>query len=361
MKNENFALPPRYQALPGLSMAGGYGTVEAVQDTFLDRQVLLKYMQDKQNNAQLINEIQGLSKARSRHVVEIYDVIKDTEGMVVGIIIEYLTGRDYHDFHTELHAKPLEYLRILYQIATALADLHHAGIVHRDLKLENLKASASGLLKIFDFGLASANSDYHTSANRGTLVYAAPELYVPNAAITKEMDVYAFGICAWKLASSLLPQELSERPPQRSGRAASITTALGNLLPPEISQLIDDCIHPDPSQRPTAQTCSKLLAKYLVQGKHRGIFVSDATPISVLNNTNNTVHLKVGSLGKISIHYDSLSFRIVAVEGTVLINNMPASLDMPLPDSCVLTFGEYSLGPGRRWVSFSSSHPGVVI
>lgn len=342
-------------------MAGGYGTVEAVQDTFLDRCVLLKYMQDKQNNAQLINEIQGLSKARSRHVVEIYDVIKDTEGMVVGIIIEHLTGRDFHDFHTELHTSPLEYLRILYQIATALADLHQVGIVHRDLKLDNLKASASGLLKIFDFGLASANSDYHTSANRGTLVYAAPELYVHNTAITKEMDVYAFGICAWMLASHQLPPELLERPPQRSGLAASISTALGHLLPPEISQLIDACIHPVPSQRPTAQYCSKLLAKYLVQGKHRGIFVSDATSISVLNNANKTVPLNFEPLGKISISYDSLSFRIAAVEGTVFINNMPASLGMPLPDSCVLTFGEYSLKSGRQWISFSSSHPGVVI
>ena len=347
--------------LSGYLMGGGFGTVQPVRDTFLDRDVLFKYMQDSQNNAQLINEVQGLSKARSRHVVEIYDVIKDSSGMVVGIIIEYLTGRDYSRFHAEPRNDPLPYVRILYQIATALVALHQAGIVHRDLKLENLKESASGILKIFDFGLASADRNYLTANNRGTFVYAAPELHEPNTPITKEMDVYALGVCAWALVSPVFPPELFENPPQKFCRAPSIQAMLGGLFAPEIAQLIDASLNPIPVYRPTALQLSTSLAKYLVQDKHRGIFVQGASSIFELSAANPNVHLKIGSLGKIHIHYDSLYFRVIETEGAVLINNYPATSGTILPDSCVLTFGDISLGPKRQWITFSSSHPGVVL
>ncbi len=114
-----------------------------------------------------------------------------------------------------------QYLRILYQIAAALADIHAAGVTHRDLKPGNMRESASRIPKVFDFGLATTSKrNYATANNRGTRVYAAPELYVNGATITREMDIYAFGVCAWAFASDKLPPELLESPPQAKGRAA---------------------------------------------------------------------------------------------------------------------------------------------
>ncbi len=219
-------LPERYRPLTATVMPGGFGSVQKVQDTYLGRTVLFKSMQDANNNDQLLNEIQGLCRARSRHVVEIYDVIKSKNGDVQGIIIEYLSGVDYADFHTKAKSDAHLYVKLLYQVGCALRDLHAAGIIHRDLKLENMKSSDSGVLKLFDFGISVYGVDYRTKMNRGTVVYAAPELYIPHAVITTAMDIYALGVCAWALASGIYPRELLERPPQRSSRAPSIEMAL---------------------------------------------------------------------------------------------------------------------------------------
>lgn len=361
VSNAGFRLPPRYQPINSNPLQGGFGSVQPVIDTYLGRTVLFKWMQDPANDAQLLNEIQHLSKARSRHVVEIYDVVKADDGHVTGIIIEQLTGRDYLTFYQEAHSNPDGYLRALYQIATALVDLHNAGIVHRDLKLENLRSSASGILKLFDFGISCAGSGYHTLNNRGTFVYAGPELYVPGAAITTELDIYAFGVCAWALASDTFPWPMLERPPQSTARAPSIDTVLTGLLPRDVVTLIDACLDPNPVARPTAQQLSQSIAKHLVRGRHKGIFTRSNTNVFELSQTQNNVGLKIGHLGELKVHYDGIAFRVSAVTGDVYINNAPVVVGMELHGACVITFGNPSLGWQREWFAFSSSHPEVIL
>jgi len=70
-------LPGRYSTVTNTLMSGGFGSVQPVRDNFLGRDVLFKFMQSGNDNGQLRNEIQMLAKARSKHIVEIYDVIKD--------------------------------------------------------------------------------------------------------------------------------------------------------------------------------------------------------------------------------------------------------------------------------------------
>jgi serine/threonine protein kinase len=357
----SYILPVRYQPITENVILGGFGSVQQVLDTFLGREVLFKSMQDKDNNSQLLNEIQGLSKARSRHVVEIYDVICDDHGSVIGIIIEMLNGRDYLKFHAEAKDNPLGYLLALYQIATGLSDLHAANVVHRDLKLDNLRESTSGILKLFDFGISVADLDYKTTNNRGTFVYAAPELFVQGTAITPEVDVYAFGACAWALASDTWPKELLERPPQTSARAPSIDSVMTGLLPHDVVDLIDSCLHPNPTQRPKSCNLRQRLARHIVRGHHKGIFVQGNNEIYELSNEKPIVKLKIGELGELKVEYDGLVFRIVEVFGSVFVNNHPAAAEMELHEACVLTFGAPNLGPRRQWVSFSSSHPEVIL
>jgi len=354
-------LPSRYQPITQSVITGGFGSVQRVLDTFLGRDVLFKSMQDKNNNSQLLNEIQGLSKARSRHVVEIYDVVFDDQGSVIGIIIEMLNGRDYLKFHAEAKDNPSGFLLALYQIATGLSDLHTANVVHRDLKLDNLRDSASGILKLFDFGISVANLDYKTKNNRGTLVYAAPELFSPGTAITPELDVYAFGVCAWALASDTWPKELHERPPQTSARAPSIESVMTGLLPQDVIDLIDSCLHPDPAQRPKSCNLRQQLARHIVRDNHKGIFIQGNSSIYELSKEKPIVKIKIGELGELKVEYDGLVFRIVEVSGSVFMNNHPAVISMELQEACVLTFGEFERGAQRQWVSFSSSHPEVIL
>lgn len=353
-------LPSRYTIADGQSLAGGYGAVQVAYDSYLGRNVIFKVMQSAENNDQLINEIKHLSNARSRHIVEIYDVLYDTSGIAQGIIIEHLTGRDYLTFHNEASSDPLGLIRVLYQIATALSDLHKLGITHRDLKLENFKDSASGILKIFDFGLSVFGEDYRTKANRGTLAYAAPELFRCNAEINPTLDIYAFGVCAWALSSNKLPEELMEIPPQSSGSPmpsiASITP-----LPGDVTAAIDSCLNIDPCARPSAEMLSSLFAKHLVRGQHKGLFVSGKQDLYELSNHKNNVNVKIGSLGEIKVVYDGLDFVVAGFSGHVCVNNLPIANGQKLPEACVLTFGAPELQYRREWVTFSSSKPEVVL
>lgn len=359
-------LPDRYKPLSS-PMAGGFGSVIPLQDTFLRRVVLLKIMQDKANNAQLQNEINGLSKARSRHVVEIYDVLRDEKSDINGIIIERLRGREFSKFHEQAFTNPNDFLKILYQIATALKDIHAVGIVHRDLKLDNFKESSSGVVKIFDFGISSPDSGYQTKENKGTLVYAAPELYVAGATITPEMDIYAFGACAWALASPKFPPVLKETPPQQSALCPSISTVMPTYpshvdgLHAEVVALLDACLNPNPGSRPTAETLSSVLGRHLVRNRHRGLFIQGKTKVVELSTAQPSVNLKIGGLGEISVAYDGLAFIVTQVSGSVRINNVPIAAGQVLHQACLLSFGDSSLGSGQQWVTFFASHPEVVL
>ncbi|GLQ48839.1 serine/threonine protein kinase [Dyella flava] len=354
-------LPTRYVANQQNRIPGGFGSVRPVHDEYLDRSVLFKSMHVPEENAQLEKEIRGLSSVRSRHIIDIYDVIYDTHGNVVGIIIEQLTGRDYLGFHTEAVGDPVKYLTLIYQIAVALKDLHGAGIVHRDIKLENMKESSAGILKVFDFGISCAGTDYHTTQNRGTLVYAAPELYQAGVKITPAMDIYALGVCCWTLASSQLPEILLKRPPQTSGRASSLQSLFGTTINPAVLAVLDNCLHPDPSGRPSAVEICELLERHLLKGAHRGLFVQGSETIYELSAEKPNVGIKIGTLGDLRVAYDGLSFRVAAVSGAVYINNVPAQSGAILHDACVLTYGTPDLGSSRQWVTFISSKPELVL
>ena len=360
-------LPPRYKKLTKSVLAGGFGTIIPLEDTFLRRVVLLKVMQDAANNAQLQNELKGLCRARSRHVVEVYDVIANEKGEITGVVVERLRGRDFSAFYKEAASNPQAYLKILYQLACALRDLHAVGIIHRDLKLDNFKESVAGVVKLFDFGISSPANGYQTKQNKGTLVYAAPELYVPGATITPEMDIYALGVCAWALSQPKFPLQLLEKPPQSSGRTPSISTVMPTAdqqadgLHKEVIDILDACLEPHPTKRPSADQISSVLAKHLNRNKHRGLFLYDNTKVYELSEEKPLVTLKIGTLGRLNVTYDGLRFSIAAVDGSISINNVPAEPGHVLHEACVIGFGDASLGRARQWVTFFSSHPDVVL
>ena len=360
-------LPPRYKTLTKSVLAGGFGTVIPLEDSFLRRVVLLKVMQDAANNAQLQNVLKGLCKARSRYVVEVYDVISNEKGEIEGVVIERLRGRDFAAFHKEAASHPQVFLKVLYQLACALRDLHAVGIVHRDLKIDNFKESAAGVVKLFDFGISSLDGGYKTKQNKGTLIYAAPELYVPGATITPEMDIYALGVCAWALAHPKFPMQLLEKPPQTSGRAPSISTVMPTAdkhpdgLHKEVVDMLDACLDPQPKNRPSADLVSSVFARHLSRNKHRGLFVQGTEKVVELSAKQASVALKIGTLGRLKVTYDGLRFSIAEVEGSVSINNVPAEPSHVLHEACVLGFGDASLGSARQWVTFFSSHPEVVL
>lgn len=350
----------RRYAIAPQQMTGGYGSVVEVLDTYLDRTVLYKRMHDPANNVQLVAEVAALTGVRSQHIIDIYDVETDDRGILTGIIIENLRGRDYLDFHQEAAQNSPMLTKVVYQLACAISDLHAANIIHRDLKLENFKSSDAGIVKLYDFGISSATGTHRTTQNRGTLVYAAPELFINDGVITRASDIYSLGICFWKLATNVLPQQLEERPPQSSGRSPSIST-IAPHVDCDLAELIDSCINPNPALRPSAIFVKEKCDALLLKGKHKGLFFSARRAVYELSHQHPTVRILIGNLGELRAAYTGTEFIVTGSSGDVYINNVAAVVGKPLHDACVITFGSFDVGRDREYINFVCSKPEIVL
>lgn len=355
-------LPNRYTQITSSVKAGGFGVAIPVKDNYLDRDVIYKVAKNSGDNDQLLNEIRLLSKARSRHIVEIYDVITNSKDKVEGLIIEYLTGKSYESFHDERFFNLDEYKKILYQLSFAISDLHNLNIVHRDLKLENIKQSSTGVVKLFDFGLSVDDTDYHTSENRATLVYAAPELFLRGARIAPPLDIYALGICAWTLALPYknLPKVLFEKPPQKTDKVPSISKVLAEL-DPSLVKAIDSCLEVDPARRPNASFLKKIFYDHIIKNKHVGTIVQNASNSYIISESKPQATIKIPRFGTLVVIYDGLVFKVKSKTGDVYINNSPAQVGELLHDACVLTFGLPEYSWQRVFFTFYCSRPEVIL
>ena len=204
----------------GITSAGGMGEVIECVDSHLQRRVIIKRLQVGVEERRLIDEQKALAKVRSKHVVQLYDIIEltDRKKSDKAIVIEFIEGENLDVGSYKVGRK---YLNVLLQIACGLKDIHDAGVIHRDIKPNNIRLDKEGVVKIIDFGLARSLDDAKTRSIIGTPVFMAPELWSDKTvSFDHSIDVYAFGATSLALLSKTLPTELVNRPPQ----AVSLTT-----------------------------------------------------------------------------------------------------------------------------------------
>ena len=163
---------------------GGMGEVFLAQDTKLDRKVALKilpseFAEDKDRMSRFVREAKSASALNHPNIITIYE-IGEWDGTHF-IATEFIDGKTLGVY---AKANPLNYksaLEIAIQVASALDEAHHAGIVHRDIKPDNVMIRANGLVKLLDFGIAKlsvaspsarrsqpARSDHHSQSRRGS-------------------------------------------------------------------------------------------------------------------------------------------------------------------------------------------------
>jgi serine/threonine-protein kinase len=343
----------------GPTMSGGLGDVLVCNDTNLERKVAIKFIQDKMFSSLMKAEIKTLQSIRSKHVVEIYDLILSSNE--IGLVQEYLPGDDL----TVLVPKPPEkpnlssgdFLKAIFQIASGVSDIHQADIVHRDVKLNNMKFSAEKLVKLFDFGFAKiAKSEVYTLGFKGTAGYAAPELYISPAKISKAIDVYAVGICAWYLATGGLPPELQGIPPNP---IKSLLEVARPDIPKPVLRLLDRCVAYQADKRPVIEEVTSQIASFLVAGKHRGVLCSSSERY-ILDDKAKALDIK-GPLGAVTISYSGIDFEVKLKSGNVFLNDVQIAGTMKLPGASVLVFGDEALGPRRQMFTFDVSRPEVIL
>ncbi|HKG78482.1 MAG TPA: protein kinase [Pyrinomonadaceae bacterium] len=156
----------RYEICSQLG-AGGMGHVYLAHDTKLDRKVALKILHtdviaDKTDRVRrFMQEAKAASALNHPNILTIYEIDEiDSEHFIV---TEFIDGETLHDRIRTAPLKPGETLDIAIQIASALSATHSVGIIHRDIKPDNVMLRRDGIVKVLDFGLAKLTRDRQTS------------------------------------------------------------------------------------------------------------------------------------------------------------------------------------------------------
>lgn len=201
---------------------GGMATVYEATDLRLDRRVALKVMPealtDDDTFAQrFVREARAAARLTHPNVVAVYDQGED-DGLLF-LAMEFVPGRHtLRDvIRSEAPLPPARALSIVEEILKALAAAHDAGIVHRDVKPENVLIDPRGQIKVADFGLARAISSATAATATGgvlmgTVSYLPPELVIDGSADARS-DVYALGVLLYELLTGAKPH-LGESPIQ---------------------------------------------------------------------------------------------------------------------------------------------------
>jgi len=347
----------RYEPISGGIASGGMGAVHKCNDTILERTVAIKVLASNQEQRRIRDEISALLKMRSKHVVQVYDVLTINDGDLA-IVLEFINGVDLFD-SSNAPQNLEKYLHLLWQIASGIADIHSLGVIHRDIKPNNMKIDHEGVVKIFDFGLSRDDGKAaETLGFAGTFGFAAPELFFHHAKFTPAVDTYAFGATALLMGTGSLPAELLEKPPRCNG--SDFFSAVNFPLDATLVALLNSCLCANPNHRPQMGDVRDLLAKHLLFDRHKALVVFDKKA-SYLDKNRRTVRLKLASIGEISICYDGFSFKVDFVQGEVFLNNRAVVVGDELPGACVVALGSPDRKAHRRYITFDLSNPEIVL
>ena len=187
--------------------AGAFGTVYRGWDPRLDREVAVKlFPTTSVDSGSPIEEARNLARVRHSNVVVVYGA--DREGSEAGIWMEYIEGHTLAEMVRDLGTMSArEVIGIGLDLCRALAALHGAGLLHRDIKPHNVMREYGGRIVLMDFSGAQALARTTASAvNSGTPLFMAPELF-EGAAASVASEVYSLGILLFFLLSARLPVE----------------------------------------------------------------------------------------------------------------------------------------------------------
>ncbi|MBP5288321.1 MAG: Stk1 family PASTA domain-containing Ser/Thr kinase [Clostridia bacterium] len=191
---------------------GGMAVVLKARDRVKGRVVAIKMLNEKYSNdsaaiRRFVNESKAIALLSSDHIVDIYDVA--FTGRSKYIVMEYIEGITLREYM--LRNAPIGVDRAMefaIQILTALKHAHEKGVVHRDIKPQNIMVQANGRLKVTDFGIAQISNTSQNPAGvaLGTVYYISPE-QASGKTTTFSSDIYSVGVMLYEMATGKLPFE----------------------------------------------------------------------------------------------------------------------------------------------------------
>lgn len=237
---------------------GGMATVYVATDLRLERRVALKVMHghlsdDTVFQGRFIQEARAAARLADPHVVNVFDQGQD--GEMAYLVMEYLPGITLRDLLREQRRLSIpQTITIMDAVLSGLAAAHRAGIVHRDVKPENVLLAEDGRIKIGDFGLARATSANTATGQMllGTIAYLAPELVTRGTADARS-DIYALGIMLYEMLVGEQPYK-GEQPMQIAYQHATDSVPRPSAKNPGVPEALDELVmwatERDPDERP---------------------------------------------------------------------------------------------------------------
>ena len=227
----------RYEVVARIAQ-GGMAIVYRGHDRHLDRVVAIKvprpeFARDREFSEQFRREARTAARLSHPNVVAVYD--SGEERGLPWIVMEHVDGRTLRDLlDTQRRLSPETTAELLGPVADALDHAHHAGVVHLDVKPENLLLT-SETVKVADFGLVRAAAQRgHGQALAATVHYCAPEV-LRGGVVDGRADVYALGVVAWECVSG--------RPPFEGDARQVVQQHLGGRVP-RPSRVVDGIEEP---------------------------------------------------------------------------------------------------------------------
>ena len=249
--------------------SGGMGEVYKARDTRLNRLVAIKVLpdgmsSDPDHRRRFVHEARAVSALNHPNIITIYDIVEDGDAQYM--VVEYIPGKSLFEIIPEGGLPAQQVVGYATQIADALRAAHSAGIIHRDIKPDNVMVAQSGAIKLLDFGLAKVDRTSAEHAGNtitmnapltvegailGTVNYMSPE-QAEGKRLDARSDIFSFGAVLYEMLTGHM-----------AFRRDSIVATLSAILrdevqpvrdfapgvPPELESLVVRCLRKDPDQR----------------------------------------------------------------------------------------------------------------
>ena len=259
---------------------GSMGQVFQARHTRLGRQVALKVLRSAFSHdsgfvQRFFQEARAVNQINHEHIVEIFDFVEDAQHGHVYCVMELLRGQSLSALLNEEKLTLPRIRRMLVQVCAALGAAHQLGVVHRDIKPDNLfvahKGGQQDFVKVLDFGVAKLLTAENTSGTLDGTIIGTPTYMSPEQAaglpVDHRADIYAVGTVLYELLGGrppfqapnfgqLMVKILTEPPP-----ALPSHTPAGEPVPQVLAQLALRCLAKEPADRP--QQLSEVLTALL--------------------------------------------------------------------------------------------------
>ena len=262
----------RYQLLEPLGK-GGMAVVYRARDLMLERLVAVKvlredYSRDQAFQEQFRREAKAAANLSHPNIVTVHDFGFD-QGKLF-IVMEYVPGKDLKTLIRQKgRFRPEETLPLLIQACAGIGYAHRAGLVHCDVKPQNMLVTPDQRLKVTDFGIARALASIHPE-EQSDVVWGSPQYFAPEqamgAAPSPASDVYSLGVIMYEMLTGTLPFQADTSSELARLHLESEPPLLTEMVPelsPALEQILLKVLSKEPSQRyRTADQLGRVLLNF---------------------------------------------------------------------------------------------------